>query len=73
MFFKSENFSDKEKYFTGEMKDEVSYPTIGEGLNGKGEVYFYLFSSGEDQKAFAINLKINSSDLDFYSYLVNST
>ena len=29
MFFKSENFSDKEKYFTGEMKDEVSYPTIG--------------------------------------------
>jgi len=22
MFFKSENFSDKEKYFTGEMKDE---------------------------------------------------
>jgi len=73
MFFKSENFSDKEKYFTGEMKEEVNYQTIGEELNGKGEVYFYLFSSDEDQKAFAVNLKINSTDLDFYCYLVNHT
>lgn len=72
MFFKSENFPEKEKYFTGEMKDEVTYPTIGEELNGKGEVYFYLFSSGENQNAFAVNLKVNSTDIDFYCYLVNS-
>ena len=73
MFFKSENFSDKANYFSGEMLNDVNEQTIGEELNEKGEVYFYLFSSDEVQKAFAINLKINSTDLDFYCYLVNST
>ena len=72
-FFKSEKFPDKDKYFAGEMKEEINFPTIGEELKGKGEIYFYVFSSSEKQRAFAVNIKTDSTSLDFYCFLSGST
>ncbi|HEY7751781.1 MAG TPA: hypothetical protein VH917_05765, partial [Ignavibacteriaceae bacterium] len=35
---------------------------------GKGEVSFYAFHSVDHQKAFSVNVKVNSTDLDFYCF-----
>jgi hypothetical protein len=72
MFFNSAEFPDKEKYFTGEMENEINFPTIGEEINGQGEISFSSFYSDEQKNAFAVNLKVNSTELDFYCYLFKS-
>lgn len=69
MFFSKTNFQDKGEYFTGEMLNETDQPTIGEELNGKGEIYFHQIKAVNDEIVFAVEVKLENKIIDFYSYL----
>jgi len=70
MFFNKSSFPDKSEYFTGEMLNYVDETTIGEELNGEGEVYFYQIQAKPEQIIFAIEIKQKQSAIDFYCYLI---
>jgi hypothetical protein len=69
MFFDKNIFPDKSDYFTGEMLNEIDQKTIGEELNGKGEVTFHKIKFTIDESAFAVEIKLEDKIIDFYSYL----
>lgn len=69
MFFKKSNFPDKANYFSGEMLNETEKPTIGEELNGKGEMSFHQINAADDRIVFAVELKIDEKAVDFYAFL----
>jgi hypothetical protein len=69
MFFSKSSFPEKANYFSGEMLDESDKPTIGEELNGKGEISFHQIKAGDDKIVFAVELKLNEKVVDFYAYL----
>lgn len=70
MFFNKNSFPDKADYFTGEMLNYVDEETIGEELNGEGEVYFHQVKAKPEQIVFAIEIKQNQSVIDLYCYLI---
>jgi len=70
MFFNKDSFPDKADYFTGEMLNFADELTIGEELNGEGEVYFHQIKVKPDQIVFAIEIKQNQSVIDLYCYLI---
>lgn len=69
MFFVKSSFPDKANYYTGKMINETDKPTIGEELNGKGEISFHQIKAGADKIVFAVELKLDEKVVDFYSYL----
>jgi hypothetical protein len=68
-FFSKTNFPEKAEYYTGEMLNETDQPTIGEELNGKGEIYFHQIKAVNDEIVFAVEVKLENKIIDFYSYL----
>jgi len=54
MFFNKTSFPDKPNYYSGEMLSEINEPTIGEELNGKGEVAFRRIKATNDESVFAV-------------------
>jgi len=70
MFFGKSSFPDKANYFSGEMLSETNEPTIGEELNGEGEVSFHQIKATNDENVFAIEVKLENKVIDFYCYLV---
>jgi hypothetical protein len=71
MFFNKSNFPDKANYFSGEMLNESDKPTIGEELNGKGEIKFHQIRATNSTCVFAIEVETDKKTINFYSYLVN--
>jgi hypothetical protein len=70
MFFSKANFPDKADYYTGEMLNDVNERTIGEELNGKGEISFHQIKAANDQIAFAVDVNQNENTIEFYCYLI---
>jgi hypothetical protein len=69
MFFSKSSFPDKANYFSGEMLDESNKPTIGEELNGKGEISFHQIKATNDENVYAVEVKLEDKVIDFYCYL----
>ncbi|MDZ7624988.1 MAG: hypothetical protein U5J96_11190 [Ignavibacteriaceae bacterium] len=70
MFFNKSSFPEKANYFSGEMLNEINEPTIGEELNGKGEISFHQLKATNDENVFAVEVKLENKIIDFYCYLV---
>jgi hypothetical protein len=70
MFFSKSSFPDKANYFSGEMLNEVNEQTIGEELNGKGEITFHQIRATNSTNVFAVEVTKDNEIIDFYSYLV---
>jgi len=68
-YFHYSKFSDKQKYFIGEMSRERKIPTIGEKLEGKGEVYFHQIQATNNECVFAVQIYTDGQAIDFYCYL----
>lgn len=71
MFFKQSQFSEKEKYFSGEMLQDIKYPTIGEELNGRANVTFRKVELNNLTGVYSVVIKDNGSTANFYCYLSN--
>ena len=71
LFFSKNSFPDKANYLSGEMLNESDKPTIGEELNGKGEIKFHQIRATNSTCVFAVEVKTDKKIIDFYSYLVN--
>ena len=69
MFFSKSSFPDKANYFSGEMMEESDKPTIGEELNGKGEIFFHQLKATNYENVFAVEVKLENKAIDFYCYL----
>jgi hypothetical protein len=69
MFFGKSSFPEKANYFSGGMLEESDKPTIGEELNGKGDITFHQIKATNDENVFAIELKLEGKVIDFYCYL----
>jgi hypothetical protein len=69
-FFSKSSFTDKSNYYSGEMLSEVNEPTIGEELNGKGEIFFHQIKATNDENVFAVEIKLENKAIDFYCYLL---
>ena len=70
MFFSKSNFPDKENYFSGEMLSEINEPSIGEELNGRGEIFFHQIKATNEENVFAVEVSIENKVIDFYCYLL---
>ncbi len=69
MFFQKTYFPDKELYFIGDMLQDVNYPTIGEELDGRGNVSFRVIDFNDQNAVYSIDIKDNKSNVNFYCYL----
>ncbi len=70
MFFNKSSFPDKANYFSGEMLKYADDPTIGEELNGEGEISFHQIKTTEKEIVFAVEVTHNNEIIDFYCYLI---
>ncbi len=71
MFFNQTQFPEKEKYLIGEMLQDVSYPTIGEELNGRATVTFRKIELDDQTGVYGIVIKDNGNTANFYCYVSN--
>ena len=71
MFFKQTQFPEKEKYFTGEMMQDVNYPTIGEELNGRATVTFRKIELNNRTGVYGVVIKDDGNTANFYCYVRN--
>ena len=71
MFFKQSHFPDKENYLSGEMVKDAKNPTIGEELNGKGNVVYKEVESEGNRSVYRINIGGSDKAANFYCYLSN--
>jgi hypothetical protein len=70
MFFNRSSFLEKSYYYTGEMKNDVEQPTIGEELNDRdAQILFYKIHDAEYEQTFAIELELDGRVIDFYCYI----
>jgi hypothetical protein len=69
MFFSKSSFPDKSNYYSGDMLNEIDKQTIGEELNGKGELFFHQIKAVNDEIVFAVEVKLENKIIDFYSYI----
>jgi len=70
MFFGKSSFPEKPNYYSGEMLNENNEPTIGEELNGEGEISFHQIKATKDENVFAVEVKLENKIIDFYCYLL---
>ena len=68
-YFRHSKFSDKQKYFIGELSRESKIPTIGEKLEGKVEIFFHQIQATNNECAFAVQIYTDGQAIDFYCYL----
>jgi hypothetical protein len=71
MFFKQTQFPDKEKYLSGEMMQDVNYPTIGEELDGRATVTFRRIELINQAGVYGIVIKDDGNTVNFYCYVRN--
>ena len=70
VFFSKSSFPDKSNYYYGEMLKDVNNLTIGEELNGKGNIQFHKIKDANDESFFAIEVSVDDKVIDFYCFLV---
>ena len=70
MFFNQHLFPEKENYYSGEMLQDVNYPTIGEELNGNSSVSSRKISANSQSEVYSIIVKYNEHSSSFYCYLL---
>jgi hypothetical protein len=73
MFFKQDKFPDKERYLTGELLQDLEYPTIGEELHGSAIVSFRKITLKTNSAVYGVDIRGNGSNAVFYCYMMNST
>jgi len=73
MFFAESSFPDKANYYTGEMIKEADEKTIGEELNGEGEIEFHQINATNSTCVFAVEAQTESKTIDFYIYIVKDS
>jgi len=71
MFFKQTHFPEKDKFLTGEMAQDVNYPTIGEELNGSATVTFRKIELINQTGVYGIVIKDDGNTANFYCYVSN--
>ena len=71
MFFKQTQFPEKEKYLTGEMMQDVNYPSIGEELNGRAKVTFRKIELDNRTGVYGIVIRDDGNTATFYCYMRN--
>jgi len=69
-FFSAENFSEKAKYYTGEMLNDINNPSIGEELKGRGTLDFHKIKDTSDECVFSVKVSVDNKVIDFYYFLV---
>ena len=69
MFFNQPRFPAKEKYYSGEMLQEVDYPTIGEEINGNDSILFRKIVANNQTEVYSVIVKYNKHSSGFYCYL----
>ena len=69
MFFKQLQFPDKENYLSGEMIKDLKNPTIGEELNGKGNVVFKQVESEGNKCVYRIYIGGSDKAANFYCFM----
>jgi len=73
VFFSKSSFPDKSNYYSGEMLKDVNNLTIGEELNGKGNIQFHKIKNANDESIFTIEVSVDYKVIDFYCFLVKQT
>ena len=71
MFFNKSSFPEKAYYLSGEMLNYSEIQTIGEELNGEGEVSFHQIKATNSTCVFTVEVQTENTIRDFYSFLVN--
>ena len=69
MFFKQSQFLDKGNYLSGEMIKDLKNPTIGEELNGKGNVVFKQVESEGSKCVYRIFIGGSDKAANFYCFM----
>jgi hypothetical protein len=69
MFFKQVQFTNKANFLTGEMLQDIKYPTIGEELHGSATVSFRKIEIKSFTAVYAVDISGNGSNAAFYCFL----
>jgi len=69
MFFKQNKFPEKADYLTGEMLQDVGFPTIGEELPRNAVVSFRKIERKSQSAVFAVDIRGNGSNVVFYCFM----
>ncbi|MCZ6703174.1 MAG: hypothetical protein O6940_09045 [Ignavibacteria bacterium] len=70
MFFNKPQFPEKEKYYSGEMLQDVKYPTIGEELKSSDSNSFRKIAENNQSEVYSVIIKNNGNSSSFYCYLL---
>ena len=70
MFFNQPRFPEKENYYSGEMLQDVNYPTIGEELNSNDSISFRKIAANNQSEVYSVLVKDNVHSSSFYCYLL---
>ena len=73
MFFNQPQFPEKEKYYSGEMLQDVKYQTIGEELNNSDSVSFRKIAANNQSQVYSVTIKVKMHSSSFYCYLLNDS
>jgi len=73
MYFSQPQFPQKEKYFSGEMLQDVIYPTIGEELNNSDSVSFRKIAANNQSQVYSVTINDKMHSTSFYCYLFNES
>ena len=71
MFFNQPQFPEKAKYYSGEMLQDVKYPTIGEELKRSNSNSFRKIAANDQSEVYSVIVKDNEHSSSFYCYLLS--
>ena len=70
MFFSKDSFPDKANYYSGEMLKDINDLSIGEELNGNGEISFHQIDAANNKIIYSVQVSRDHSIIDFYCFLI---
>jgi hypothetical protein len=71
MFFNQPSFPEKEKYYSGEMLQDVNYPTIGEEDFQSDSISYQKIAANEQAEVYSVTITKYYESTNFYCYLFN--
>jgi hypothetical protein len=73
MFFNKPSFPEKEKYYSGEMLQDVNYPTIGEELVQSDSFSLRRIAANNQAEVYSVTITKAGESTNFYCYLFNES
>ena len=71
MFFNKPSFPEKEKYYSGEMLQDIKYPTIGEENFQSDSISYRKIAVNEQAEVYSVTITKYDESTNFYCYLFN--